>query len=258
MSTDFKLISIIPDSTKEEVLNPTSNLIGLAFRGIAHKLLDPLVKYNIVKDEEVRRFAENVKNKTDKVPPENRDSSKLGLTYKAVEDATYQLNSETLREMFANLIASTVDNRKNQNVLPSFSSILKDLSPDDASLFQTLFRENIIPVCTIRIENKKTMHGVDYLRNLILFKDSFIQNQTSLDTLLRFGLIELNPEANLLSEKYVELYTEFYESEIYKKTEAGLPYNEDSKLVLDSIRVKQGNIQLSSLGKEFGKAVIID
>ncbi|WP_413378046.1 DUF4393 domain-containing protein [Alkalihalobacillus sp. 1P02AB] len=254
--TKIKLFSVVPDSTKEEIFNPTSNLIGQAFKGIAHKVLDPLVRYNIVKDEEMKQFAQKIKDKTDKVPLENRDSSKLGLTYKAVEDSTYQLNSEILRDMFSNLIASTVDSRKNSIILPSFSSILKDLSPNDAYLFKNLFRENVVPIVTIRIESNKNGSGVDLVRNVILMMDEHYQDQTSLDTLLRFGLIELNPEKNLVAKQYVERYQLFKESKLYKEAEAYVPHKTDTDLVLDSIRLLEGNLKITSLGKELGSIVI--
>src|SRR5699024_2616225 len=251
----FKLFSIVPDSTIEEAFNPTSNLIGQAFRGIAHKVLDPLVRYNIVKDEEMKDFADRTRNKTDAIPNENRDDSKLGLTYKAVEDSSYQLNEEVLREMFSNLIASTVDDRKNGQVKPFFSSILKDMSPTDASLFKLIYKENNLAIASVRIENQNTSEGVNVIKNVILLDDAEIQEPSSLDMLQRFGLIEINPERYLIAQKFVDQYNRFEKSSTYNSVKESIPFQSDD-LLLDFVKLLKGNIKLTSLGKDFANIII--
>ncbi|WP_059170232.1 DUF4393 domain-containing protein [Bacillus sp. FJAT-27445] len=255
MSNGFKLFSIIPDSTKEEALNPATNLIGQAFRGIAHKVLDPLVKYNIVKDKEMEDFITKIRTKTDIVPVENRDSSKLGLTLKAVEDGSYQLNSEILRDMFSNLISATVDNRKNDVIKPSFSSILKDLSPIEASLFETISKVNRLPLVTIRIENDITKEGLDYLKNILLLNNKPIHDLASLNSLQRLGLIEVSQHTYLIAPQYAVQYDNFLQSTEYKEAESKLPIK-DGDLYFDSVRLNKGKIELTALGEEFGNIVI--
>lgn len=254
MSDEIKLFSIIPNSTKEEVLNPASNLIGQAFRGIAHKLLDPLVRYNIVKDAEINAFANNVRNKTDSVPIENRDASKLGLTYKAVEDSVYQLNAKELREMFSNLISATVDNRKNNYVKPSFSSILKDISPEDAKLFRFIFVNDAIPLVSVRVYNKENLNGFDILENVILLNEDEIQEQSSLNILQRFGLINFIPD--FILQKHADLYNDFKNRKVYIDIKEKLPLKADSGITLDSIEIKKSCVKLTALGNEFGEIVI--
>lgn len=255
MSDKFNLFSVVPDSTKEEALNPSANLIGQAFRGLAHFVLDPLVKYNIVKDIEMEKFANKTRNKTDKIPSENRDDTKLGLTYKAVEDSVYQLNSEQMQEMFANLITSTVDNRKNDEIKPSFSSILKDLAPIDAELFQFIYEEPATVIGSIRLEKQNTSEGVTVLENVIITSDGEINQQSSLETLQRFGLINIEQEKNLIAQKFVDLYNRFEESETFENYKKELPY-ETSTITLDSAKLLKGNIKLTKLGKLFGSVVI--
>lgn len=257
MSDGFKLFSVVPDSTKEEALNPTSNLIGQAFRGIAHLVLDPLVKLNIVRDHEIESYAAKIRNKSDKIPEENRDASMIGLAYKSVEDSVYQLNSEQLQKMFANLITATVDNRKNHSIRPSFSSILKDLSPIDAKLFEFIYKEVPIVIGSIRLENKITNEGAILLENVIITNDGEINQQASLDTLQRFGLIKIEQERNLVATKYAELYDQFEQSKTYVSYADNLPHKSDT-VTLDSVRLLKGNIKLTELGRDFGTVVSSD
>lgn len=255
MSDDYKIFSIVPDSTKEEALNPTSNLVGQAFRGLAHIVLDPLVRHNIVKDAEMEDFANKIRNKTNEVPNENRDDSKIGLAYKAMEDSVYQLNEETLREMFANLISASVDNRKNQHVRSSFSSILKDLSSDDANLFRIIFKESVVPTGSIRVHNSKTLQGTEFIENVILLSDYEIHKPSSLDILNRFGLITIKTNSGLVAEKYAKRYERYENSSTFKSIEEQLPRKTET-IELDSAILIKGSITLTTTGEDLGKIVI--
>lgn len=255
---DYEFFTDLPESTKEEVLNPSSNLIGQAFRGIAHFVLDPLVRYNIVKDAEMEDFANKTRSKTDQIPEENRDDSQIGLAYKAVEDSAYQLNSETLREMFSNLVAATVDNRMNNQVKPSFSTILKDLSPDEASLFELIYRRTALASVTIRFENKETQEGIDLKSNIIL-SDKIIEKPIPLKLLEKFGLIEVRSDYYLVAKEFIKRYEGFEKSSFYQKIkdENNKPISKYG-LTIDTLKVKKGSVHISPLGKQFGKVVISD
>lgn len=58
---NVNLVLDLPKSTKEETLNPTANLVGQAFRELGYAILDPLARYNIVKNQEMKDFADKVR-----------------------------------------------------------------------------------------------------------------------------------------------------------------------------------------------------
>lgn len=252
----INLLPDVPDSTKEEALNPAANLIGQAFRGITHKVLDPLVRYNIVKDEEMKDFAAKSKQKLSHTPIQYRDSSKLGLTLKSFEDAAYQLNSEELRDMFSNLIAASVDSRINDKVHPSFSTILKDLSPEDARLFEEMYKIDTIPSVTVRIIEQKSLIGINVTENiLIMGKDNYIVAPESLNTLSRFGLITISTDSYLSSSENLRKYEQFEKSESYLSEKSRLPI-QSAELVFDNIEAKKGKVEVTPIGKQFGSIVL--
>ncbi|MCU5596781.1 DUF4393 domain-containing protein [Bacillus wiedmannii] len=252
---ELNLIPDLPESTKEEILNPSASLIGQAFRGIAHKVLDPLIRYNIVKDQEMIDFTNKVQNKTGAIPVENRDESTLGLTLKAVEDASYQLNSEKLREMFANLIAATVDNRQNGEILPSFSSILKDLSPDDAKLLSEIPHTGVLPIIAIRLNTSDHNSGITVAENIILFENRIINNPVSVSSLERLGLISLQERISLHTEENKKLYNEFKNNELYKRFEQQLPIDLSGDK-LTNISTFEGKLQVTPFGEKFISVVL--
>lgn len=247
------LPDIIPGSTKEEVLNPSASLLGQALRGIAHKVLDPLVRYNIVRDEAMKDFEEKIQSKTGAIPLENRDDSKLGLTLKAAEDATYQLDSEELRQMFANLIAATVDNRINDQVLPSFSSVLKDLSPDDAKLLSEL--PVYMPIISIRLTAPDKISGITVAENTLLFENKVVDNPVSLSSLERLGLISIASGTELKAEHFKQRYEDFKNNETYKYYEKLLPFEVDG-LKLTTIKTQPGRLSVTPFGEKFLSCVL--
>lgn len=255
---NVNIVPDLPDSTKEAALNPAANLIGQAFKGIGHKFLDPLVRYNIVKDQEMEDFANKVRTKTNNIPLEYRNSDKLGLSLKAIEDATYQLNSEELREMFASLIASSVDSRVNQDIHPSFSSILKDLSPEDAKIFKQIYIERAVPTISIRLQKKETGEGTDVEDNFMLFENETLRAPKVLNILERLGLIHISSDRILLGTEYTIRYEKFQEHRLYKH------YLEQSKnkpanlgeLILDEVYLKKEHLILTDIGKSFGDLTI--
>ena len=109
--------AFLPQSTIEYLLNPTAETIGQSLDGIATALCWPLLKLRIIQKNKLKQFAEEIRNKNDQIPVENRDSSKIGLAIKAIEEARYQLNEDDVRQMYVNLISSTVDNDKQSNRL---------------------------------------------------------------------------------------------------------------------------------------------
>ncbi|ALV21068.1 DUF4393 domain-containing protein [Carnobacterium antarcticum] len=258
--TDNKLVNInlipdLPESTKEELLNPSANLVGQAFKGIAHKVLGPLVRYNIVKDAELEDFTQKVRNKTAAVPIENRSSEKIGLAYKAVEDAAYQLDSEELREMFANLISATVDSEVNQLVHPSFSTILKDLSPKDASLFKEMHQSETLPLVSLKLQTENGDFNLNDIENIILGNNIKFTEQVSLNNLERFGLVKISPDIALVSPDNEFKYEEFEKTTYFKDEKSKLPISV-GEYTFEVLTIIRGNVAISPLGKQFAKIVI--
>lgn len=118
------LKDVLPESTLEALLNPAAKSIGTAVGGLCDLIFFPLHKLGIYTEQKLKEYSDKIKQKTDDIPVENRDASKLNLVFKALEDSKYQINEEELQEAFANLIASTIDNRVNNLNFPHAESLL--------------------------------------------------------------------------------------------------------------------------------------
>lgn len=253
MIGDFNL-EIIPESTKEEALNPSANLIGQAFRGALHLVLDPFVKLNIIRDQSLKKFEETIQYKNEAIPLENRDISKVGLALKALEDSKYQLDSEQLREMFATLISSTLDNRTSSIVQPSFSTVLKDLSLEDAMILLKFVEIQKIPLVNLRHEMEDSDIGIDVLDNILLFNDEIIHEPISISSLERLGVLSISP-LKLQSQYNLERYIAFKSSALYKSHEQSLPIVV-GEFTLSKITVDERSAVLTPFGKAFISVIV--
>lgn len=243
-------IELIPESTKEELLNPSANLVGQAVRGALHVVLDPFVRLNIVREKALKDFEEKVHSKNEAIPLENRDDSKIGLALKALEDSKYQLDSDVLREMFSNLITSTLDNRLNNSILPSFSSILKDMCPQDARLLMMFSNHPIVPLITIRLEVTHGDTGIAYIENILLFPEETIHNELSVTSLLRLGLIRIDSK-QLHAREELHKYANFIDNPLYKQAESLLPHVVDADITLTKVTLVEASARLTVLGTSF-------
>ena len=89
---------------------------------------------------------ENLRNKTLQevatIPPENVQEPPLKILGPALEASKYYIEEEELRSMFAKILASSFDDRKNSIIHPSFVEIIKQLDITDARILQNLKANN--------------------------------------------------------------------------------------------------------------------
>lgn len=133
----------ISEETTQKLLDPAAEVIGSTFgellEAVFHLSFDGVRKFNIQRRVDIDDFQNRVTKKNEQIPIECRDSDKMGLALKALESSRYQINEEIMKELFSTLISSTLDSRKNHSVLPIFSTILSEMSVDDAQLLNYFF-----------------------------------------------------------------------------------------------------------------------
>lgn len=245
----------IPESTVENLINPaaesTGNALETIVESIFHFSLDGLRRYNIVKDKDLNDFYNKVNGKTAKIPIENRDDSKMGLALKSIEDSRYQLNEDIMREMFANILSSTLDNRKNDRVSPVFSHILSNITKKEAEFLSKL-NQNGRALPLVSIEQYDDFgRSITPIKNIVLFDDNHdLTCQKTLDMLSLFELIKIDPNTNLGSSKYKDMYARFEASQFYSDIKGSLP-QEISGFTFVDTSIIEGRVTVSDLGIDF-------
>ncbi|MGC2988429.1 DUF4393 domain-containing protein [Enterococcus faecalis] len=259
MSDDKKSlinIELLPKELITNLFGPATKSIGEGLGGIVNYVVGPLRKLNVVGEKSYIDFVEKINSKTDSIPVDNRDDSKLGFALKTMEDARYQLEDEDMREYFSNLLAGLVDNRKNQDSSPRFSIILSELTTIDANLLKKLYKLSITPTIKVRVQAPNG-NGIDYIENLILTQKGIAENNfsdlsPSLQTLRSYGLIDIRPSIELTQKKHTKIYEDFENSTYFKTLKYSLnsffansSFFKDTGFSIISIR---GSIHVTDLG----------
>ncbi|MEK1301748.1 DUF4393 domain-containing protein [Limosilactobacillus fermentum] len=206
--------NFLPQSTIEYLVNPAARTTGQALDGVATALCWPLLKLKIIQKAKLEQFTKEIREKNKQIPVENRDSSKVGLAVKAIEEARYQLNEDDIRKLYVNLIASTVDNRKNGLVTPRLATALSQMGPNDAVLLKHI-NEQESHVVPFGYFIKKDNVGTSTIskKSIDFFKAGTLVNQDiSLDVLDSLGIIEVKHDAWLTNELFKPSYDKLEES----------------------------------------------
>lgn len=245
----------VPNTTKEQLFNPTANAIGRGVGGIFAWIFQKPIKYGIIKEKEFADLANKTSDELKKIPEENKDDSKKGLSIKTLESAKYSMDNEQLRRWFAKLLSSTVDNRVNRTVSPLFPTVLSNMSPTDAKFLYLLKSKNTIPVL-ILAANVKNNPGQSVPLTHEIVDESYPGNThrysdfgSQIDFLSSFGIIESSTSSlgntSLVSAAAKASYNSIKSTNLFKYAESKYApegYN---------ITVVEGYAKLTSLGESF-------
>lgn len=147
---------------------------------------------------------ENLKNSTLQevatIPPENIQEPPLKILGPALEASKYYIEEEELRSMFAKILASSFDARKNSVIHPSFVEIIKQLDVTDARILQFL-KEKDYAVSSPIPSMKAVIHsdsGTKTIFPIIYFIDGsedIEELAPSLTNLERLGLLKIESDS---------------------------------------------------------------
>lgn len=176
----------------------------------------------------------------------------------AFQAISYSMNNNELRNLYANLLAKSMNTDTKDNVHPAFVEIIKQLSPFDAILLNKLTdtKETSFAISKIRIEKSESNdEGVDWLNHIIdpIFGVTIVnqkQYALSLENLQRLQLITIDYN-RFLSD--ANEYSRIESSEIVTYCRS----NSSSLHSLYSfLRCKKGILKITTLGKEFNDICI--
>ena len=205
-----KNIGGIIDSTAKHLPKTTSTADSIisSILGIFDVLLTPFQALKEYKDFKMKQFKSNLQNKVNKIPENRRkDILNLNIVGPTLEALKYTLFEDDLREMFENLLVSSID--KEEDVFPSFVDIIRQLSSDEAKLLKYLATHgNDYPLINVRIKMKSGGGYTEILSNFtdigfgVCEKPELVP--TYLINLSRFGIISIPFGTYLVDNKFYE------------------------------------------------------
>lgn len=245
-------LSYLPKSTKELILNPTAKNIGETLGGVSEFILSPINIFTTCTNTYIKKFKQSIIDKINKIPENERDPSKISLAMRTIEDSKYQIDDDNLREMFAKLIAASVDKNQNQNFSPRFSNILSQLSPSDAKLLKQLSFNPSLPIPTVSytldVGSKIEYPVFEHLIGINYSKKDIIRNEAGLDTLTSLGIVRLRDNFEIPEESIQKFYKEMKYAEY--------PMQSIDRRAERDMKIVNGLIQFTTFGKNFIDTVI--
>lgn len=171
-----------------EILGFLPRTVKLAFSGWE--------KWLINGEESLRLTAEAIKEKVKKIPEDKLVEPEPYVAIPAIQQITYCQNSEELKDLYANLLASSMNADKKWQVHPSFVDIIKQLNPDEAKYLKSLTPMVAIIYPLIDVEfSIGTNGGHPIISNFTNYNLGVLEHAENIcsyiDNLVRLNLIEI-------------------------------------------------------------------
>lgn len=238
----------IYDDVAKPVLRPAGQLLGLPFSGIL-ALFSGFQCW--IKDREYK-VAETVKlleEKLSNTPQDQIEAPEPYIAVPAIQYISYCMDNEELRNMYANLLASSMNKAVKNGVHPSFVEIIKQLCPDEAKILRYLYENHFVATiaitkmdapftCSVVFNN---FSDVGYKTNCEMPSDI----NKYFNNLERLGLVNDGPYASPLSDD--SYYTSLLSHDYIKKLKNDIISKERNV----TIEAEKSFIEITPFGKAF-------
>ena len=200
--------------TTDEVLDILPQTINSAFCSLS--------KWLVNGKESLRLTAEAIKEKVKQIPEEKIVEPEPYVAIPAIQQISYCQNSEELRDLYANLLTSSMNTDKKWQVHPSFVDIIKQLTPDEAKIIKSIpnLKNNFMPAIDVKLMDKNASgsgHQI-FITNFATVGLNVIENKENIcsyiDNLVRLNILEIPPTYHLTNES---LYKPLEESPVLEK-----------------------------------------
>ena len=137
------------DDIISPVAKPTGAILGLVPRAIK-AALSPLEKWILQKEYNISEIQRLLEEKLKNVSPELIGTPEPYIAVPAIQYISYCMDNDELRNMYANLLASSMQKDIKDDVHPAYLEIIKQLCPDEAKILSYLLVHNTIPIIGIK------------------------------------------------------------------------------------------------------------
>lgn len=250
------LVNAIP--IYEDAIQPAAKQVGKALETVTKVVNVALAPVGLMiwGYEKNQGFIDNsVAKKLENIPEERIKTPDPHIAGPALESLKYTGENETLREMFANLIANSMDSETAKNAHPAFVDIIKSMTSDEAKILKVFIPNVFKPIMDVKLKMKKGTKG----EHNLLYNYSAIGKEAGcehidlvpsyIDNLCRLGLLIMPSGRHLVGPNAYDVLTN---TEEYKSFKA--QYESD----ITTTREIKKYIELTELGSQFRKACILE
>ncbi|MEM9796068.1 MAG: DUF4393 domain-containing protein [Pseudomonadota bacterium] len=226
---------------------------ALTLSKVVNVVLTPIAAVNFSYDKAREYFANqfetDMANEMAGLDQEDLIDPKPSVVAPALQGLAFAHEEEHLKEMYLSLIASSMNKSRSSLAHPSFSEIIKQLTPDEAVVFREFSRPTYFEICSLSIKTSGRVVTRRYHDVIPLSKDGnwLRSKQTSpiIRNLIRLGLFEVDYGAEVASESayvWLEGHPDYIDCvQSYGK---------------DRLHIDKGACVLTGFGEQFKSAVL--
>lgn len=141
----------------QDAVQPVAKETGKALRTVGKAVNTALipVKGLIWGIEQIEEFVcKSVSEKMKNIPPENIQTPDPSIAGPILESLRFTGHKDSISNLYANLLATSMDKETAKKAHPGFSEIIKQLSPDEASLISHISTLPRFPdICSVRVHS---------------------------------------------------------------------------------------------------------
>lgn len=204
---------------KHELVNNVSSLAGNVYNDVVKPVVKPIgeilgflprtvrlmlqgwEKWLINGEESLRLTSSAIEKKVKDLPPDKIVEPEPYVAIPAIQQISYCQNNDDLRNLYANLLVSSMNIDTKWAVHPAFVDIIKQLSPDEARIINEVrnVKCGFMPLLDVKGQGKGSVSGghqliVTNFTNVGLDKIELKENICNyVDNLVRLNLFEIPP-----------------------------------------------------------------
>lgn len=253
------IAKIVPEAYKD-LVQPTAREVGkfIAFIPKAvNAALEPLEKWIETRRYNVEEIKKLLEKKLENINPDCIETPEAYIAVPALQAIGYSMDNEELRNLYANLLATSMIKDIKWRVHPSYVEIIKQLTPDEAKLLKILDGKiDSYPLIDIHVVDGRGNFKV-YLRNFTTLAIDVCENANNmysyLDNLARLKIIEIPFGVRMADDDVYKPLEEYHEIKTLLSRSDLYPLPEDSKW-----EIKRKKFDITNYGREFMKVCVSD
>lgn len=195
----------------KDLVKPAAQEVGVVAGRSAKALLSPVRAFLWSWERVEQLVVDGVNRRFEKIPEEQRRTPDPEIAVPLIQALTYTAQNDTLREMYLNLLANSMDTAMDKSVHPSFVDLIKQMNALDAKVFEKLASETgyqrvTNPNIAIKGQGKIFVNAVpEWFIGWKIDGQDIFDTSASMLRLRKFGLVELMFDRTAGDEGYGKL-----------------------------------------------------
>jgi hypothetical protein len=237
-----------------DIAQPAAKEIGIVLGRSVKVLLTPLRGFLWSWESIEKTIIEGIEKRLKSRPEENWKTPDPEIAVPLIQTLSYTAQNETLREMYLNLLANSMDKSQEKNVHPSFVEIIRQMDSLDAKLFKVISKSRgYIDVMNPKIELVRREKWLvdttpEWFIGISIDGYDIFDISASIVRLCRQRIIELVRDRTAEIERIQELKKDPLIVSILEKSKIEYPIDQVE------LRTTSNVIYVTEFGKQFAKS----